>query len=116
MIVPAPSASPTGVDIPLDIYILLCSYPRNPNDPPHPIVAGHPLRLHILDFLERSGEATVSEIHEALDVEQAIASQHLINMRDKGILIRRKEGVNVYYAIGDARALKVLSCVREAAC
>ena len=37
-------------------------------------------------------------------------------MRDKGILIRRKEGVNVYYAIGDARALKVLSCVREAAC
>lgn len=77
---------------------------------------GHPLRLHILDFLEHSGEATVTEIHEALDVEQAIASQHLINMRDKGILVRRKEGVNVFYAIGDVRALKVLACVREAAC
>ena len=77
---------------------------------------GHPLRLHILDLLERAGEATVTEIHEALGVEQAIASQHLTNMRDKGILVRRKEGVNVFYAIGDERALKVLACVREAAC
>ena len=74
---------------------------------------GHPLRLRILDFLEKSGEATVTEIHEALDLEQAIASQHLTNMRDKGILERRKEGVHVYYTIGDERALKVLACVRE---
>ena len=77
---------------------------------------GHPLRLQILDLLERAGEATVTEVHEGLGVEQAIASQHLTNMRDKGILVRRKEGVNVLYAIGDDRALKVLACVREAAC
>ena len=77
---------------------------------------GHPLRLQILDLLERAGEATVTEIHEGLDVEQAIASQHLTNMRDKGILVRRKEGVNVFYGIGDERALKVLACVRDAAC
>jgi len=77
---------------------------------------GHPLRLQILDVLERSGECTVTEIHEALDVEQAVASQHLTNMRDKGILARRKDGVHVLYSIGDRRALKVLACVREAAC
>ena len=77
---------------------------------------GHPLRLQILDLLEHSGEATVTEVHEGLGVEQAIASQHLTTMRDKGILARRKEGVHVYYRIGDSRALKVLACVRESVC
>jgi DNA-binding transcriptional ArsR family regulator len=77
---------------------------------------GHPLRLQILDVLERDGESTVTQIYEALDVEQAVASQHLTIMRDKGILDRRRDGVHVLYGIGDARALKVLACVREASC
>ena len=77
---------------------------------------GHPLRLQILDVLEKAGTATVTEIQDRLGGEQAIASQHLINMRDKGILSRRRDGVHVYYAIGDERALKVLACVREANC
>lgn len=73
---------------------------------------GHPIRLRILDLLERSGELTVSEIHESLELEQAVCSQHLNLMRDKGVLARRKEGVHVYYGIGDPRALRVLGCVR----
>jgi len=77
---------------------------------------GHPLRLRILDVLERGGEATVTEIYDALEVEQAVASQHLTTMWDKGILKRRKDGVHVYYSIGDERALKVLDCVRKANC
>lgn len=77
---------------------------------------GHPLRLRILDVLEKEGEATVTQIYEALGVEQAVASQHLTTMWDKGILTRRKDGVHVFYGIGDARALKVLSCVRQSNC
>jgi len=77
---------------------------------------GHPLRLRILDILEREGEATVTRIYETLEVEQAVASQHLTTMWDKGILKRRKDGVHVFYGIGDERALKVLSCVRQANC
>jgi len=77
---------------------------------------GHPLRLQVLDILERESECTVTEIYEALGVEQAVASQHLTNMRDKGILSRRKDGVHVYYSIGDERALKVLACVHDANC
>jgi len=76
---------------------------------------GHPLRLRILDVLER-GEATVTEIYETLQVEQAVASQHLTTMWDKGILTRRKDGVHVFYGIGDERALKVLACVRQSNC
>ena len=77
---------------------------------------GHPLRLQILDVLEKEGECTVTEVYEALGVEQAVASQHLTNMRDKGILARRRDGVHVFYSIGDERALKVLACVRDAHC
>lgn len=77
---------------------------------------GHPLRLRVLDVLEKKGECTVTEIYEALGVEQAVASQHLTTMWDKGILKRRKDGVHVFYSIGDERALKVLACVRQASC
>jgi len=74
---------------------------------------GHTLRLRILHLLDTRGECTVSEIQEALGIEQAIASQHLTNMWDKGVLARRKEGVYVLYSIADERALKVLSCVQS---
>lgn len=77
---------------------------------------GHPLRLRILDVLQKGQEVTVTEIYEALQVEQAVASQHLTTMWDKGILARRKDGVHVYYRIADERALKVLDCVRKANC
>jgi len=76
---------------------------------------GHPVRLQILDLLERRSEATVTEIYEALGIEQAVCSQHLNLMRDKAILSRRKEGVHVLYRLGDPRALKVLACLRGSA-
>lgn len=75
---------------------------------------GHPVRLEILDVLERKDECTVTEVYEALGLEQAVASQHLSLMRDTGILARRRDGVNVFYSIGDRRALKVLDCIRGA--
>jgi DNA-binding transcriptional ArsR family regulator len=73
---------------------------------------GHPVRLRIIDLLDARGEATVTDIHEALDLEQSVCSQHLGLMRDKGVLARRREGVNVLYRLGDTRALKILSCLR----
>lgn len=76
---------------------------------------GHPLRLQILDLLQRKGESTVTEIYEALGMEQAVASQHLSLMRDKGILNRRRDGVHVYYGLDDERATKVLECIRGTA-
>lgn len=73
---------------------------------------GHPVRLRIIDLLERKGELIVSDIQKALDLEQAAASQHLNLMRDRGILARRRDGVNVFYGLGDDRALKILACIR----
>lgn len=76
---------------------------------------GHPVRLQILDLLAREGELTVTEVYEALGLEQAVASQHLSTMRDKGILARRKDGIHVYYSILNDKALRVLGCLRSSA-
>ncbi len=74
---------------------------------------GHPIRLQIIELLDRDGEQNVTAIHEALGIEQAVASQHLSLMRDKGILNSRREGVNVYYSISDARVTRVIECIHD---
>lgn len=74
---------------------------------------GHPVRLRIIELLDRAGEANVTAIHETLAIEQAVASQHLNLMRDKGILASRREGVNVFYRIDDPRVTHVIDCIND---
>jgi len=74
---------------------------------------GHPIRLQIIELLEREGEQNVTTIYETLGIEQAVASQHLNLMRDKRILASRREGVNVFYRIDDARVTRVIDCIHD---
>ncbi|NIN72100.1 MAG: metalloregulator ArsR/SmtB family transcription factor [Gemmatimonadetes bacterium] len=74
---------------------------------------GHPIRLQIIELLDRTGEQNVTAIYEELEIEQAVASQHLNLMRDKGILASRREGVNVYYSIDDPRVTQVIDCIHD---
>lgn len=71
---------------------------------------GHPVRLQIVDLLER-GEMCVGDIVEALGVKQAITSQHLNMMRDKEVLGCRREGSKVYYHIKNLNVIKLLNCI-----
>lgn len=73
---------------------------------------GHPVRLRIIEFLDTGGERTVTEIREAIGLEQAAASQHLNLMRDKRILTARREGVHVYYDVSDEKVMRVIDCLR----
>jgi len=73
---------------------------------------GHPVRLRIIELLDNTGEATVTEIQESIGLEQAAASQHLNLMRDKRILTARRDGVHVYYDIGDEKVVRVIDCLR----
>jgi ArsR family transcriptional regulator len=72
----------------------------------------HPLRLQIVEVLE-DGELSVGEIVEALGEKQAITSQQLNLMKDKGVLASRREGARVYYRILNPNAIKVLNCVND---
>ena len=73
---------------------------------------GHPIRLRIIELLDTGGEHTVTEIQEAIGLEQATTSQHLNLMRDKGILTSRRDGVNVYYDLVDEKVVRVIDCLR----
>ncbi len=72
----------------------------------------HPLRISILDAL-RDGELTVNEISQRFQVEQANASQQLAVLRNKNIVIARKEGANVYYSVSDKTMFKLLDAAKE---
>ncbi|CBE69899.1 MAG: winged helix-turn-helix transcriptional regulator [Candidatus Methylomirabilis oxygeniifera] len=72
----------------------------------------HPLRISILDAL-RTGELTVNEISRQFGVEPANASQQLAVLRNKGIVVARKEGSSVYYSVSDPAIFKLLDAARE---
>lgn len=57
-------------------------------------------RLMMISEL-RSGEKTVSEIAEAIEISQPATSHHLAVLRDGGIAIARRDGPNVYYCLAD---------------
>ena len=73
---------------------------------------GHPERLKIVEVLER-GEATVSEIQEAIGIPQAIVSQHLARMRGCNIVAARRDGSYVRYRVIEPKVHHVLNCIRE---
>ena len=75
----------------------------------------HPLRLKILCVLGEQ-EACVQEIVDAVGTSQSNISQHLAILRDKDVLMTRKDANRVFYRVGDIRTLEVLKMMREVFC
>jgi ArsR family transcriptional regulator len=71
-----------------------------------------PKRLEILNAL-KDGEKTVTELVEILGVPKANVSQHLAVMRHKGILMTRREGVNIFYSVANAKVIQACVLMRE---
>src|SRR5260370_10178222 len=72
----------------------------------------HPLRISILDALGE-GELTVNEISQRFDVEPANASQQLAVLRNRNIVMARKDGANVYYSVSGKSIFKLLDVTKE---
>jgi len=72
----------------------------------------NPIRLEILDIL-RGGEKTVSELIAATGLRQANLSQHLATMRQRKVVLARKEGANVYYGIANPKIIQACELIRE---
>lgn len=75
----------------------------------------HPLRLKILCVLGDQ-EACVQEIVEAVGTSQSNISQHLAILREKGVLLTRKDANRVFYRVGDQRTLQLVCMMREVFC
>jgi DNA-binding transcriptional ArsR family regulator len=72
----------------------------------------HPTRIAIIEAL-RDGELPAGKLMELLQVEQANLSQHLGVLRAKQVLVNRKVGNQVYYAVRDPVLVQVLDLLRQ---
>jgi len=72
----------------------------------------HPKRLEIINLL-RDQELNVSEILAMLGLPQANLSQHLMVLRDAGVVQTRKDGKQVYYKLVHKNFIKAGDLVRE---
>ena len=73
----------------------------------------HPMRIAIMGLLEKEGELSVTQIYSILDIEQAVASHHLIILKNKKILNSRREGKNTFYSIQPNSILKIADCISK---
>lgn len=67
----------------------------------------HPVRLAILLTIG-NGEACVCHLEALLGKRQAYISQHLMTLRDAGILLTRREGRFIYYRLRDPKLLNLI--------
>ncbi len=75
-------------------------------------VLGHPVRLKIVAGL-MSQSCNVKKIWECLELPQATVSQHLALLKNKGVIIGRREGVEVFYQVVSDEARKIISALCE---
>jgi ArsR family transcriptional regulator len=72
----------------------------------------HPLRLAIMDFIDKNEATSVNNIYSSLALEQSITSQHLRILRLSNLVLTQREGKNIIYSLNYPQ-LKLLSTINE---
>jgi ArsR family transcriptional regulator len=72
----------------------------------------HPTRLAILDEL-RDGEQCVCHMEAKFGLRQAYISQHLMVLRDTGLVIDRRDGWNIYYQVSKPEIYQVIDAMDD---
>ncbi|MFC1653371.1 metalloregulator ArsR/SmtB family transcription factor [Patescibacteria group bacterium] len=72
----------------------------------------NPRRLEIIQLL-REQELSVTEIYQMLDLPQANVSQHLMVLRDSGIVKTRKDGKQMFYSLAHKNISEASDLLRE---
>lgn len=68
----------------------------------------HPVRLQILDILRRNPEC-VCHLEAVLGKPQPYISQQLRVLREAGVIVDNKEGLNVFYQLADPEIAALLN-------
>ncbi len=76
----------------------------------------HPMRIAILQELDKNNALTVTEIFEALNIPQAVASHHLSILKSKAIVDCKRMGKKIYYFIRQPALNQMLECISRCAC
>ena len=75
----------------------------------------HPLRKKLLTMIEEKRKITVTEIYNALNIEQSVASQHLAILRRADIVTTKREGKFIFYGVNKKRISEITTLVEELA-
>jgi DNA-binding transcriptional ArsR family regulator len=75
----------------------------------------HPARLQILEVLRRDGECCVCHLENILCQRQAYISQQLSRLREAGLVVDRRDGLNVFYSLADDSISRLLDVTRQSA-
>ena len=70
-------------------------------------------RLLIINELGK-GEVPVNELVRRLELKQSNVSKHLALMRERGLVVTRREGATIYYSLADKRISEAIRLLREA--
>lgn len=73
-------------------------------------ILGSPFRIKLL-YAIGYGESCVCHLEVVLKKRQAYISQHLMVMRDAGLLVTRREGKYIYYRVANEKIFKMLDGV-----
>lgn len=68
---------------------------------------GKPARIRILLAIGE-GEACVCHLEAVLGLRQAYISQHLMALREVGLLLAQRDGRFIFYHLSDARLLELV--------
>jgi len=74
----------------------------------------HPTRLAILDLL-RNGEECVCHMVALLGLPQAHISQHLMILREAGLVSDRRDGWNIFYRVMKPEIYQVIDAMNDIA-
>ena len=102
-------------DVPMDIFALIGKSENIEQAAIAMQAMSHPMRIKILCLLS-SGELSVQDIVDAVGTTQSNISQHLAILKACGMIGGRKDGTKMFYAIEDARILKMITLTREIFC
>ncbi len=69
-------------------------------------------RLRIIDLLGE-GELSSGELADKLKIKRPNLAQHLFVLKERGIIVMRRQGKNTFYRISDSRVIEACQLMRE---
>ncbi len=73
----------------------------------------HPLRMKILEFIDRNATINVNKIYNTLRLEQSITSQHLRILRLAGLVQTQREGKFIHYSLNYDKIGNAIVAIRK---
>ena len=71
-------------------------------------VLAHPLRMHLIAFIDEHGKINVNKIYRSLKLEQSLTSQHLRILRDEKLVLTTREGKFIFYSVNYSRIKRIV--------